>query len=171
MVGLMTVFKYTFFRKNTTLDYPIERFNMSERFRGRIGLVPNPEEAEDGKKTLCIACGQCERICPSSSIEIKSHKEEGVKGKIIDSWELQLSSCIYCGLCVEVCPTDALRPLREYEISVYDKNELLWGLDQLLEPEFEPYFIGYSHLTGNIKKRKEGEKAKYRTKNWINADV
>lgn len=171
MVGLLTVFRYTFFRKNICLDYPIERFNMSERFRGRIGLVPNPDEAEDGKKTLCIACGQCERVCPSSCIWIESHKEEGVKGKIVDSWKLDLSLCIYCGLCVEVCPTDALRPLREYEISVYDKDELLWGMDQLLEAEFEPYFVGYSHLTGNVKKRKEGQKAKYRTKNWINADV
>ena len=166
LVGLLVVFKYTFFRKNVCLDYPIERFNMSERFRGRIGLVPDEE-----KKHKCIDCGQCARICPSSCIVITSHKEEGVKGKIVDTWDLDLTLCIYCGLCVEVCPTKALHTLREYEISVYDKEELKWGIDELLRPVAEPQFIGYSHLTGNIKKRKEGKKVELKMKNWLDGDI
>jgi formate hydrogenlyase subunit 6/NADH:ubiquinone oxidoreductase subunit I len=48
--------------------------------------------------------------------------------------------CIYCGLCVEVCNFDALATVPEYEMSVYDKAELVYDIPKLLSRQLEPEF-------------------------------
>ncbi len=48
----------------------------------------------------CIACGDCERVCPSEAIKL-THK--GIK--------LDKAKCILCGKCSESCPSEALEKI------------------------------------------------------------
>ncbi len=88
----------------------------------------------------CTACGQCIRICPAACIFLERHKEEGVKGFIVDRFAIDLGLCIYCGLCVEACAFGSLAMVPEYEFAVYDKAELLYGIPELLSRQQAPAF-------------------------------
>lgn len=52
---------------------------------------------------LCIACGNCEAVCPADPVVFK------VKNK---SHVIHPDACIQCNACVEGCPTGAIE-LRE----------------------------------------------------------
>lgn len=49
------------------------------------------------KRDDCIACGKCQRVCPSGSIVTAEDKK-----RINRPWE-----CLLCYNCVDTCPTDA----------------------------------------------------------------
>ena len=54
------------FRPTTTVQYPEEKRPMSDRYRGLWPLRADPETGEP----LCVACGLCARICPTSCLEM-----------------------------------------------------------------------------------------------------
>jgi len=84
-------------------------------FRATIHTEPQLVEP-----TQCIACGECERVCP---IEVPNEQEGGLeKRKTIFmphlhalpyAYVLDPQSCNRCGKCVEVCPTKAIDLGRE----------------------------------------------------------
>jgi len=126
-VGLLTTLKH-FFRRSVTLQYPDEKWTPPERFRGRhIHLTD-----EEGKP-LCIACGLCEKVCPSNCITVESEKNPDGPGKIVTDYRINFLRCCFCGLCVEVCPKDAIVMGHEYEMASEDKESLIMNLDQLLD--------------------------------------
>ncbi|MBQ7180140.1 MAG: nitroreductase family protein [Bacteroidaceae bacterium] len=75
---------------------------------------------------LCIHCGHCVRVCPSSVL-----RQEDGAGQVSAPDQ---SACIRCGHCVDVCPKDALRhsafpPERIH----YVNTDLLPSPESLLE--------------------------------------
>ncbi len=134
VVGLITTGKHLF-KRAITVQYPRERFEQWPRFRGRLAMV-----AGDDGGHKCTACGQCIRVCPAACITLERHKEEGVKGFLVDRYAVDLGLCIYCGLCVEACNFGALEMVAAYEFSTYDKGELLHDIPQLLARQLEPEF-------------------------------
>ncbi len=134
VVGLVTTTKH-FLRPAITVQYPKERFPQWPRFRGRVAMVP-----DDEGRHQCTACGQCIRICPAACITLERHKEEGVKGFVLDRYVIDMGLCIYCGLCVEACNFGTLVMIPEYEMSVYDKAELIYDIPKLLSRQLAPEF-------------------------------
>jgi NADH-quinone oxidoreductase subunit I len=134
LVGIATTTKHLL-RHAVTVQYPKERFEQWPRFRGRVALVPG-----EGGGHRCTACGQCVRICPAACITLARHKEEGVKGFVVDDYVIDLGLCIYCGLCVEACTFGALEMVPEYEMSAYDKSEFIYDIPKLLARQLEPEF-------------------------------
>lgn len=126
LVGLVTAGKHLL-RRAITLQYPKQRFPQWERFRGRIAMRPG----DDGGHK-CTACGQCLRICPAACIELIRHREPEKKGFIVDRYAIDMGLCIYCGLCVEACTFDALTTVPEYELSVWNKADLIYDIPKLL---------------------------------------
>jgi NADH-quinone oxidoreductase subunit I len=116
LVGMVTTTKH-FLRRAVTVQYPKERF---------------------GHK--CTACAQCIRVCPAACITLVRHKEEGVKGFVVDGYVIDIGLCIYCGLCVEACNFGALEMIPEYEMSAYDKSEFIYDIPKLLARQLEPEF-------------------------------
>lgn len=112
-----------------TLQYPEERAEMFERSRGIVVLLSDKETG----KLNCTACQLCERACPSSAITVEWHKEEGVKGKILDRFVVDTGLCCFCGLCEEACNFSAIKLATKYEWSVLDKGETIWDKDKLQE--------------------------------------
>ncbi|HPC02333.1 MAG TPA: NADH-quinone oxidoreductase subunit I [Syntrophales bacterium] len=125
--GLALTFR-TFFRRPVTEEYPDVKRPLPPRFRGRPVLLAR----EDGRPR-CVACGLCERVCPSSCIAVEPGTGPGGT-RTLARYELDLGRCSFCGLCVEACPVEAIAMGDRYELAVEDRRELLYETDRLLSP-------------------------------------
>jgi NADH-quinone oxidoreductase chain I len=109
-----------------TIQYPDERRDMAPRFRGLPALRSDPETGE----ALCVACGLCARICPTSCLEMHVvPSEEG--DRELGEFILRAGRCMFCGLCAQVCPVDAITMSGEYELSVLDRDGLVYTKTEL----------------------------------------
>ena len=99
---------------------------MAPRFRGLPSLRTDPETGE----ALCVACGLCARICPTSCLEMHVvPSEEG--DRELGEFILRAGRCMFCGLCAQVCPVDAITMSQEYELSVLDRDGLIYTKTEL----------------------------------------
>src|SRR6266849_4253529 len=85
MVDLLQGLKVTFLYQNPkeiyTEQYPLQRPQVAERYRGAPRLNVNP----DNNETMCIACDLCALACPENLIVVSSERNEKTRRK-----ELQL---------------------------------------------------------------------------------
>ncbi len=128
-VGLTVTFK-EFFSPTVTVQYPYQRLEMSERFRGHIQLVGD----EEGKPN-CIVCMMCQRACPSECISISGKKEEGEKKKVLSSYTLDFTKCSLCGSCVESCNFNAIEFSKEYNLASTRREDFIFDLLKRLEEQ------------------------------------
>ena len=113
-------------RPNLTIQYPDERRKMAPRFRGLPSLRADPETGE----ALCVACGLCARICPTSCLEmnvVPSDEGDRELGEFI----LRSGRCLFCGMCAQVCPVDAITMSGEYELSVQERDGMIYTKTEL----------------------------------------
>ena len=118
--GFAVTFKRMFL-PNITIQCPDEKRDMAARFRGLPSLRSDPDTGE----ALCVACGLCARICPTTCLEMNViPSEEG--DRELGEFILRSGRCLFCGLCAQVCPVDAITMSREYELSVTDRDGLVY---------------------------------------------
>ncbi len=111
---------------NRTVQYPDEKRIMAERFRGLPSLRADPETNE----ALCVACGLCARICPTSCLEMNIvPSEEG--DRELGEFILRSGRCLFCGFCAQVCPVDAITMSGEYELATRDRDGLIYTKTEL----------------------------------------
>jgi NADH-quinone oxidoreductase subunit I len=125
--GMQVTFKYQNPKENYTEQYPLERPQIAERYRGLHRLNVDPETGN----TLCIACDLCALACPEKLIVVKSVRDETTKKKKMTTWSVDLSRCMFCGLCEDACPTDALEMSQDYEMALYSRDGLVLDREQL----------------------------------------
>jgi formate hydrogenlyase subunit 6/NADH:ubiquinone oxidoreductase subunit I len=101
-------------RETITLQYPEERWEPSERFRGFL--------YNDIKK--CTSCTMCVRVCPVDCISLEAVRGADKK-MVLASYDIDIGRCMYCGLCVEVCPPKSLRHTSGYEKASVNRGELI----------------------------------------------
>ncbi|MBN2225785.1 MAG: NADH-quinone oxidoreductase subunit I [candidate division Zixibacteria bacterium] len=126
-IGMVTVGKHLF-RRNVTVQYPTERWEMPERSRGIVVLLSDQETGE----LNCTVCMLCMRACPASAITIEY--EQGEKGKrTLKDFIVDNTICCFCGLCEETCNFAAIKMATMYEFATEDKESLIWHMDKLQE--------------------------------------
>jgi len=101
-------------RETITLQYPDERWEPSERFRGFL---------YNDIKT-CTSCTMCVRVCPVDCISLEAVRGADKK-MVLASYDIDIGRCMYCGLCVEVCPPKSLKHTSGYEKASVDRGELI----------------------------------------------
>jgi NADH-quinone oxidoreductase subunit I len=121
--GLFITMKNMLFGKTVTIQYPEERRNYSDRFRGQHYI-----KATNGVEN-CTACMLCPTVCPAECIHIEAG-ERPDKEKYPVKFEIDVLRCCFCGMCEEACPKDAIKLSTIYEMSsserqVYDKAFLM----------------------------------------------
>lgn len=97
---ILTVGKHLF-KRPVTLEYPERKNIMPENFRGLPVM------------SGCVKCGTCLKVCPSGAIKFEE-----------DNLIIDLKKCIFCGNCAFYCPCGAIKMSENYELAVYDKNDL-----------------------------------------------
>ncbi|MBF0490088.1 MAG: 4Fe-4S binding protein [Candidatus Omnitrophica bacterium] len=124
--SLLKGFKVTFknlLKKPVTLNYPVVKQPMKERFRGMVDLYPDK----------CVICYQCIKICPTAALDLGHKTLEDNKTKNITKFTFNAELCCFCGLCDEICPTEAIFLNQMYEVSYFDHKDLI-KID-LMSPE------------------------------------
>jgi len=122
--GMGVTFRNQSEGERVTEQYPLERPEVYERFRGQPRLKVNPDSGE----SLCIVCNLCALACPEQLIVVKGERNPVTKRKYPVSWTYDLSRCMFCGLCAEACSTDALELTQDYEMALYSREGMV--LDQ-----------------------------------------
>ena len=132
--GLITTMKH-FFRKKTTIDYPKEKREISENYRGQHVLKVDDKGAE-----RCTACGLCAVSCPAEAITMTAgERKKGEENmyreeKYAAVYEINMLRCIFCGLCEEACPKDAIYLSETFAPSNFTRKGFVYSKEELLIP-------------------------------------
>ncbi len=127
--GLRVTFGYQPTKHVVTEQYPAERPQVAERYRGAPRLNINPDTGE----TLCIACNLCAVACPENLIVVGSERNEQTRRKELTTFTYDISRCMFCGLCEDACPVDALELTQDFELASYSREGAIWDRQMLEE--------------------------------------
>jgi len=85
----------------------------------------------------CIACGDCQDICPAHCINVEAEIISDVNQTWISKFDIDFSKCIFCGLCVDVCAPKSLTHTADYEGATMDTKKFIksFGMGELSEIE------------------------------------
>jgi NADH-quinone oxidoreductase subunit I len=123
--GLLITMRNMLFVKNVTIQYPEERREYSNRYRGLHYI-----KAVNGVEN-CTACMLCPTVCPAECIHIEAG-ERPDKEKYPVKFEIDILRCCYCGFCEEACPKDAIKLSSIYEMAVFDRESGIYDKEKLL---------------------------------------
>ena len=119
-------------RKPETIGYPERKTPVFPRFRGRHRLWRHENGLEK-----CVGCSLCAAACPSDCIRVvaaENTPENRVSAgeRYAAVYEINLSRCIFCGYCEVACPFDAITMGHDYEMSDYNRSDLIFTKEMLL---------------------------------------
>ncbi len=125
----------------TTIQYPEQKVPVYPRFRGRHRL----HRFEDTGLEKCVGCSLCAAACPADCIRVvaaENTPENRVSAgeRYAAVYEINLSRCIFCGYCEVACPFDAITMGHDFEMSDYNRSDLIFTKEMLLAepPERTP---------------------------------
>ncbi len=115
-----------------TIQYPEEKTPVYPRFRGRHRLHVHENGLEK-----CVGCSLCAAACPADCIRVVPAENTATNRvsageRYARIYEINLSRCIFCGYCEIACPFDAITLGNEFEISEYNRDDLIYTKDMLL---------------------------------------
>ena len=121
-----------------TIQYPEEKTPVYPRFRGRHKL----HRFEDTGLEKCVGCSLCAAACPADCIRVvaaENTPENRVSAgeRYAEVYEINMTRCIFCGYCEVACPFDAITMGHDYELSDYDRSDLIFTKEMLLADPIE----------------------------------
>ena len=127
--------------KPVTIEYPEEKTPVYPRFRGRHKLHRFPDTGLE----KCVGCSLCVAACPAECIRVVAAEntpdhQVSAGERYAAVYEINMTRCIFCGYCEVACPFDAITMGNDYELSDYDRSDLLFTKEMLLQdpPEVTP---------------------------------
>lgn len=154
--GIGLVFLHLF-RRKVTIQYPEQKAYLPPRWRGRIILSRDPDGGE-----RCVACHLCAVVCPVDCIALQATEDEHGR-RYPEFFRINFSRCIFCGLCEEACPTYAIQLTPDYEMSEYNRQNLVYEKEDLLisgpgkYPDYNYYRMAGLSIEGKDKGEAENE--------------
>jgi NADH-quinone oxidoreductase subunit I len=128
-----------------TMQYPEEKVPVYPRFRGRHKLHRFEDIPANGSQAgleKCVGCSLCAAACPADCIRVVA-AENTPENRVSPGeryaavYEINLSRCIFCGYCEIACPFDAITMGHDYELSDYDRSDLIFTKEMLLAEPLE----------------------------------
>jgi NADH-quinone oxidoreductase subunit I len=105
-------------------EYPEVPAKLQPRFRGRLTMLK-----DDAGEIKCVCCMACVKICPTQVISIEAGKKEGRKTKVPTRYDFEMERCIFCELCVESCGFDSIILNHQFELAVYNREDMSLSMD------------------------------------------
>jgi NADH-quinone oxidoreductase subunit I len=120
-----------------TIQYPEEKTPVHPRFRGRHRLHRFEGTGETAGLEKCVGCSLCAAACPADCIRVvaaENTPEQRVSAgeRYAEVYEINMTRCIFCGYCEVACPFDAITMGHDYELSGYDRSDLIFTKEMLL---------------------------------------
>ena len=146
------------FRRRETILYPEQRPYLPPRYRGRIILSRDPDGEE-----RCVSCYLCAVACPVDCISLQKTAHDG--RWYPEFFRINFSRCIFCGYCEEACPTYAIQLTPDFEMSEYERPNLVYEKKDLLisgtgkYPDYSFYRVSGLAIPGKDKGEAERERA------------
>jgi NADH-quinone oxidoreductase subunit I len=150
--SIWIILKHTF-RARETVQYPEQKPELAPRYRGRIVLSKDPDGEE-----RCVACYLCAVACPVDCISLQATEDEHGR-RYPEFFRINFSRCIYCGFCEEACPTYAIQLTPDFEMSEYDRQNMVYEKEHL-QIDGQGKYPGYNfyRVAGlKIKNKDKGE--------------
>ena len=129
------------FEKPKTVEYPEEKTPVYPRFRGKHKL----HRFEDSGLEKCVGCSLCAAACPAECIRVVAAEntpdnQVSAGERYAAVYEINMSRCIFCGYCEIACPFDAITMGHDYELADYERTDLIFTKEMLLQdhPERTP---------------------------------
>jgi len=150
------IFRHAFHRRET-VQYPEQQPYLPPRWRGRIVLTRDPDGEE-----RCVACYLCAVACPVDCISLQSTEDEHGR-RYPEFFRINFSRCIFCGYCEEACPTYAIQLTPDFEMSEYNRQNLVYEKEDLLiggtgkYPDYNFYRVAGLAIGGKDKGEAIGE--------------
>ena len=121
-----------------TIEYPEEKTPVYPRFRGKHKL----QRFEDSGLEKCVGCSLCAAACPAECIRVVAAEntpdhQVSAGERYAAVYEINMTRCIFCGYCEIACPFDAITMGHEYELSDYDRTDLIFTKEMLLAEPLE----------------------------------
>ena len=144
------------FHRSETVGYPETMPYLAPRYRARIILSRDPDGAE-----RCVSCNLCAAVCPVDCISLQKTEEQG--RWYPEYFRINFSRCIFCGLCEEACPTYAIQLTPDFEMSEYERQNLVYEKEDLLisgtgkYPDYNFYRVAGLAVPGKDKGEAEHE--------------
>jgi NADH-quinone oxidoreductase subunit I len=113
------------FHRRATVQYPEEHAYLAPRYRGRIVLSRDPDGEE-----RCVGCYLCAVVCPVDCIALQA-TEDDYGRRYPEFFRINFSRCIFCGFCEEACPTYAIQLTPDFEMSEYQRDQLVYEKEDL----------------------------------------
>src|SRR5688500_10999747 len=122
----------------TTIQYPEEKTPVYPRFRGRHRL----HTFEDTGLEKCVGCSLCAAACPADCIRVvaaENTPEHRVSAgeRYAEVYEINITRCIFCGYCEVACPFDAITMGHDYDLSDYNRSDLIFTKEMLMAEPVE----------------------------------
>jgi NADH-quinone oxidoreductase subunit I len=122
----------------TTIEYPEQKTPVYPRFRGRHKL----HRFDDTGLEKCVGCSLCAAACPAECIRVVAAEntpdnQVSAGERYAAVYEINMSRCIFCGYCEVACPFDAITMGNDYELSDYDRSDLIFTKQMLLQDPLE----------------------------------
>jgi NAD(P)H-quinone oxidoreductase subunit I len=124
----------SFFSNHATENYPLEKPETADRFRGKLFYDPSK----------CTGCNLCVKDCPANALEIVI-LDRAAKRYVA---RYNVAHCIYCGQCVQSCKFKCIRMSnKDWELASLHKEtfDVMYGreediftlLERLTKPQLE----------------------------------
>jgi NADH-quinone oxidoreductase subunit I len=142
------------FSPAVTVQYPYEKLNLADRFRGALAFHPD----------ICISCDMCVRACPSDCISLESRRNPETQKKDLIWYKIDFGKCNFCRLCEEICPTKpkSVHHTKEYELTFTSRNDYVveWRPEVPQPHGSDPGQVWSKFLTkGAPARRRDGARA------------